>query len=132
MEVRSFVVSDTTKAGFGDVDFGRGKAVYGGPAEGLSQASFCILFRNRQGETGTVVQVRLPDPAMQRFVQELEASLKDPPATTTTIKKSPFVGSSLRIVSARAISISQRMMKSTILLKEKTRLFYLSITIITL
>ncbi|KAF8038426.1 hypothetical protein BT93_B1079 [Corymbia citriodora subsp. variegata] len=94
-QVWSFVVSDTTKAGFRDVDFGWGKAVYGGPAEGAFLVSFYILSTNWQGETGIVVPVCLPAAAMQRFVQELEASLKDPPATTTNIKKSPSVVSSL-------------------------------------
>ncbi|XP_030472300.1 benzyl alcohol O-benzoyltransferase [Syzygium oleosum] len=97
--VRSFLVSDTTKAGFGDVDFGWGKAVYGGPAKGgvgaiPGVASFYIPFRNRQGESGIVVPVCLPAPAMRRFVQELDALLKDPPPTTSN-KKSTFVISSL-------------------------------------
>ncbi|KAK3441282.1 hypothetical protein EUGRSUZ_B01447 [Eucalyptus grandis] len=94
-KVRSFVVSDATKAGFGDVDFGWGKAVYGGPVRGTLLVSFHILFTNRQGETSILVPVCLPAPAMQRFVLELEASLKDPPATTPNIKEKPFGVSSL-------------------------------------
>ncbi|KAF8038427.1 hypothetical protein BT93_B1080 [Corymbia citriodora subsp. variegata] len=99
-EVRSFMVSDTTKAGFGDVDFGWGKAMYGGPATGALGAdpafsSLFILFRNWQGETSIVVTVCLPAPVMQRFVQELDALLKGPPATTARNKKSPFLISSM-------------------------------------
>ncbi|KAF8038400.1 hypothetical protein BT93_B1056 [Corymbia citriodora subsp. variegata] len=99
--VRSFLVSDTTKAGFGDVDFGWGKAVYGGPAKGgvgaiPGVASFYIPFRNRQGEDGIVVPVCLPAPAMRRFMQEMDALLKEPaPTAATTDKKSTFVLSSL-------------------------------------
>lgn len=97
--VRSFLVSDTTKAGFGNVDFGWGKPVYGGPAKGgvgaiPGVASFYIPFRNREGENGIVVPVCLPAPAMRIFVQELDALLKDPPPSTTT-NKSTFVISSL-------------------------------------
>ncbi|KAF7847667.1 hypothetical protein BT93_L2742 [Corymbia citriodora subsp. variegata] len=99
-EVWSFMVSDTTKAGFGDVDFGWGKAMYGGPATGALGAdptfsSMFILFRNWQGETSIVVTVCLPAPVMQRFVQELDALLKGPPATTARNKKSPFLISSM-------------------------------------
>ncbi|KAF8038628.1 hypothetical protein BT93_B1226 [Corymbia citriodora subsp. variegata] len=99
--VRSFLVSDATKAGFEDVDFGWGEAVYGGPAKGGVGAIpgvICsyISFRNRQGENGIVVPVCLPAPAMRRFMQELDALLKEPaPTAVTTDKKSTFVLSSL-------------------------------------
>ncbi|XP_030540706.1 benzyl alcohol O-benzoyltransferase isoform X2 [Rhodamnia argentea] len=98
--VRSFMVADTTKIRFGDVDFGWGKPVYGGPAKGgvgaiPGVASFYISFRNRQGEDGIVVPVCLPALAMRRFVRELDALLNDPPPTTTTTTKSTFVISSL-------------------------------------
>lgn len=91
--VRSLVVSDNTKAGYRDIDFGWGKAVYGGPASAEVGAipgviSFYVAFRNRQGEDGTVVPLCLPTPAMRRFVRELDALLNDPPPTTTTPNKS--------------------------------------------
>ncbi|KAM0935277.1 putative benzyl alcohol O-benzoyltransferase [Dioscorea sansibarensis] len=75
--VRSYLVSDVTRAGFGDVDFGWGKAVYGGPAKGgvgaiPGVASFYIPFRNGKGEDGIVVPVCLPGDAMERFVKEIE------------------------------------------------------------
>ncbi|KAL3749742.1 hypothetical protein ACJRO7_010806 [Eucalyptus globulus] len=99
-EVRSFMVSDTTKVGFGDVDFGWGKAIYGGQATGAvganpGLASFYILSRNWQGETSIIVTVCLPAPVMQRFVQELYAILKGPPATTMHKEKSPVILSSM-------------------------------------
>ena len=70
-------MSDVTRAGFGDVDFGWGKAVYGGPAKGgvgaiPGVASFYIPFRNGKGEDGIVVPVCLPGDAMERFVKEIE------------------------------------------------------------
>ncbi|KAK3197983.1 hypothetical protein Dsin_021398 [Dipteronia sinensis] len=80
--VRSYLVSDLTRAGFGDVDFGWGKAVYGGAAKGgvgaiPGVASFYIPFKNNKGEDGIVVPVCLPAPAMVRFVKELDTLLKD-------------------------------------------------------
>ncbi|KAJ0080343.1 hypothetical protein Patl1_23669 [Pistacia atlantica] len=80
--VRSYLVSDLTRAGFGDVDFGWGKAAYGGAAKGgvgaiPGVASFYIPFRNKKGEDGIVVPLCLPAPAMVRFVKEIDNILKD-------------------------------------------------------
>ncbi|KAI9084376.1 hypothetical protein K1719_033718 [Acacia pycnantha] len=82
--VRSYLVSDVTRAGFGDVDFGWGKAVYGGPAKGgvgaiPGVASFYIPFKNAQGQEGLVIPVCLPGEAMERFVKELDGMLKNDP-----------------------------------------------------
>ncbi|KAG6605171.1 Benzyl alcohol O-benzoyltransferase, partial [Cucurbita argyrosperma subsp. sororia] len=79
--VRSYLVSDVTRAGFGDVDFGWGKAAYGGPAKGgvgaiPGVASFYIPFKNKMGEKGVLVPLCLPAPAMERFVEELDGLLK--------------------------------------------------------
>lgn len=93
--VRSYLVSDLTHAGFGEVDLGWGKPVYGGSAKGgvgaiPGVASFYIPFTNKAGEKGVVVPICLPAPAMDRFVKELETLLKqDQP------RKSAFVTSAL-------------------------------------
>ncbi|KAL5230237.1 hypothetical protein ABZP36_029013 [Zizania latifolia] len=76
--VRTYLVSDLTKAGFGDLDldFGWGKSAYGGLAKvgvgaitGVS--SFLARFKNAKGEDGTMVPMCLPGPAMERFVEEM-------------------------------------------------------------
>nr|CAB3499218.1 unnamed protein product [Digitaria exilis] len=82
--VRAYLASDVTKAGFGDLDFGWGKPVYGGPAKGgvgaiPGVASFLIPFRNAKGEDGIVVPMCLPGPAMETFVEEM-GKLLSPPA----------------------------------------------------
>nr|GLL34846.1 benzyl alcohol O-benzoyltransferase-like [Ipomoea trifida] len=79
--VRTYLVSDVTRAGFGDVDFGWGKAAYGGPAKGgvgaiPGVASFYIPFTNKKGEKGIVVPVCLPAFAMETFLKELDSMLK--------------------------------------------------------
>ncbi|XP_078162830.1 benzyl alcohol O-benzoyltransferase-like [Carex rostrata] len=81
--VRAYLVSDVTRAGFGDVDFGWGKAVYGGPAKGgvgaiPGVASFYIPFTNAKGENGIVIPVCLPGSAMPKFMVELDTLLKQP------------------------------------------------------
>lgn len=80
--VRSYLVSDVTRAGFGEVDFGWGKAVYGGPAKGgvgaiPGVASFYIPFKNVKGDEGLVIPVCLPSEAMERFVKEMDNVLKN-------------------------------------------------------
>ena len=78
--VRSYLVSDVTRAGFGNIEFGWGKAVYGGPAKGgvgaiPGVASFYIPFKNAKGEEGLVIPVCLPSEAMERFQKELDCVL---------------------------------------------------------
>ncbi|XP_009803457.1 benzyl alcohol O-benzoyltransferase-like isoform X2 [Nicotiana tabacum] len=79
--VRTYLVSDVTRAGFREVDFGWGKAVYGGPAKGgvgaiPGVASFYIPFKNKKGENGIVVPICLPGFAMETFIKELDGMLK--------------------------------------------------------
>jgi hypothetical protein len=80
--VRMYLVSDVTHVGLRDVDFGWGKAVYGGPAHGgvgvvPGFASFYIPFRNAKGEEGIIIPLCLPSQAMERFVIELDSLLKN-------------------------------------------------------
>lgn len=96
--VRSYLVSDVTRAGFGEVDFGWGKAAYGGPAKGgvgaiPGVASFYIPFKNHEGENGIVIPVCLPALAMERFVKELDSMLKTRNVGTTMSKT--FITSAL-------------------------------------
>ncbi|KAL5723538.1 hypothetical protein ACHQM5_006926 [Ranunculus cassubicifolius] len=81
--VGTYLVSDVTRAGFSDVDFGWGKAAYGGPAKGgvgaiPGVASFYIPMKNAKGEDGVVVPICLPGPAMERFVVELNKIMEEP------------------------------------------------------
>ena len=76
--VRAFLVSGVGKLRFDEVDFGWGRAVFGGPAKG-NVASNQIAFRNKKGEDGIVVTLCLPNLAMQRFVKELDGILKGQP-----------------------------------------------------
>ncbi|KAL3845076.1 hypothetical protein ACJIZ3_002479 [Penstemon smallii] len=98
--VRSYLVSDVTRAGFGDVDFGWGTAAYGGPAKGgvgaiPGVASFYIPLKNSKGENGIVVPICLPATAMEVFVKELEMMLKKDDDMVATHEKSVFIMSSL-------------------------------------
>ncbi|XP_043710383.1 benzyl alcohol O-benzoyltransferase-like [Telopea speciosissima] len=89
----SFVVPDVTRAGLCNVDFGWGKAVYGGPAKAdvgtiPGIMSMHIPFKNSNIEEGAiVVPIFLSEPAMERFAEELAnmigGPLLDPYAKTT-------------------------------------------------
>ncbi|GAB4840660.1 Benzyl alcohol O-benzoyltransferase [Ancistrocladus abbreviatus] len=76
---QTYLVSDITRIGFAEVDFGWGKPAYGGPAHNGSVpdvASFFVAFKNSQGEGGKLVPISLPAPAMEVFVKELQVLLK--------------------------------------------------------
>lgn len=97
--VRTYLVSDVTHAGFGELDFGWGKAAYGGPAKGgvgaiPGVASFYIPFKNKKGENGIVVPICLPAIAMDRFVMELDNMLKDNDQLITG-ETNPYIMSAL-------------------------------------
>lgn len=76
------LVSDFTRAGFRDVDFGWGKSVYGGLARagdgtnpGIS--TNYIPFKNAKGEEGFVIPVFFPTQVIERLVKELDKVLKN-------------------------------------------------------
>ncbi|XP_074342728.1 benzyl alcohol O-benzoyltransferase-like [Apium graveolens] len=71
----TFVVSNVTRTGFGDVDLGWGKAVYTGLLPGM--ASFYVPFKNKKGENGILVPICLPSFVMKRFVREVDSMLQN-------------------------------------------------------
>ncbi|KAF9685030.1 hypothetical protein SADUNF_Sadunf03G0011900 [Salix dunnii] len=71
-EVWNFLIADVTRVGLGDVDFGWGKPVYGGPVGARPCTSYYVGgFKNSSGEEGVLVPILLPLPIMNRFQQEL-------------------------------------------------------------
>ncbi|KAL7000254.1 Benzyl alcohol O-benzoyltransferase [Sarracenia purpurea var. burkii] len=100
--VRTYLVSDVTRAGFEEVDFGWGKAVYGGPAKGgvgviPGVISFYIPFTNKKGERGIIVPFCLPAPVMERFMTQLHSMLNNNTNRLTNVenKTSAFIASAL-------------------------------------
>jgi hypothetical protein len=80
--VRSYLVSDLKRARIGNMDFGWGKATYGGAAKSGARAipgaaSFYVPFN--KGEDQIVVSISLPSSAMERFFMELDCFLTNKP-----------------------------------------------------
>ena len=75
-------MSNTARVGFRDVDYGWGKAIFGGVANifespSTSATSFYTEAMNCKGDDGIMVPMCLPTLAMERFVKELNSILQD-------------------------------------------------------
>nr|XP_017224249.1 PREDICTED: benzyl alcohol O-benzoyltransferase-like [Daucus carota subsp. sativus] len=80
--VRIFHVSDVTRSGLGDADFGWGRPVYAGAARGgvgnrPVAATFYVSCKNKKGENGIAVTVSLQASVMEKFAAELDHLLKN-------------------------------------------------------
>ncbi|KAK7344197.1 hypothetical protein VNO77_13541 [Canavalia gladiata] len=77
--VGSCLVLDTTYAGFRDLDFGWGKALYGGMVKAGAGAfpaiNFHVPCQNAEGEEGILVLVCLPAQVMKAFAKELDHNM---------------------------------------------------------
>ncbi|OVA01758.1 Transferase [Macleaya cordata] len=76
----AFVVSDMSRLGFADVDFGWGQGVYGGPSRagtGLvpGMVTSVISHKNEAGVEGVLALVSLPSHAVERFHKEVRKEI---------------------------------------------------------
>ncbi|CAM8959302.1 unnamed protein product [Rhodiola kirilowii] len=83
----AFLVSDLTRVGLVDIDYGWGKAVYGAPARIASSgmATFFVPV-DHKGEKGVGFSVYLPPSAMDVFVKEINGMLGWSAGATVTSK----------------------------------------------
>ncbi|KAI3696804.1 hypothetical protein L6452_29364 [Arctium lappa] len=76
--INSYFLTDLTNARFNEIDFGWGKAAYGGTAKAINFSgigNFLIPFTNKRGESEIAVPICLPKPSMEIFVKELDNML---------------------------------------------------------
>ncbi|KAF3431809.1 hypothetical protein FNV43_RR26545 [Rhamnella rubrinervis] len=67
----NFLVADTSRIPLGELNFGWGVPVYGGPAEAFPRISLHAKYKNN-GEDGILALICLPFLAVERFEQELK------------------------------------------------------------
>ncbi|KAK7337865.1 hypothetical protein VNO77_18453 [Canavalia gladiata] len=78
--IRTYTVSNTTRTGLSEVDFGWGKPIYGGPATGEitnfpEMTSLYMSYKNNKGQYDIVMPISLPSKAMERFAKEMDGML---------------------------------------------------------
>ncbi|KAI3979842.1 hypothetical protein MKX01_042496 [Papaver californicum] len=84
-----FFVTDVTRGRFAEVDYGWGKAVYGGSMVGgptveydlpnPEERSLYIPYINGKGEYGILVPICFPQEYMEKFVVEVGKIVSEPP-----------------------------------------------------
>lgn len=67
----NFILSDNTRTGVGEVNFGWGKPVIAGPAKSVNLISFYVRDNNQEEQYGILVPICLPFSCLNRFEQEL-------------------------------------------------------------
>nr|XP_043611926.1 benzyl alcohol O-benzoyltransferase-like [Erigeron canadensis] len=76
----TYAISNLTRVGFDEIDFGWGKATYGGPAFGElayrpDVFSYYVSSTNSKGESGIMISLSLPNSTMEKFIKELNKML---------------------------------------------------------
>ncbi|PQM40624.1 methanol O-anthraniloyltransferase-like [Prunus yedoensis var. nudiflora] len=68
----NFILSDNTRTGVGEVDFGWGKPIIAGPAKSVNLISFYVRDSNQKEKYRILVPVCLPFRSVERFEQEFK------------------------------------------------------------
>ncbi|CAN6712136.1 unnamed protein product [Malus baccata var. baccata] len=74
----NFILSDNTRTGVGEVDFGWGKPIIAGPAKSVNLISFYVRDSNQEKDYGILVPMCLPFWCMEKFEQELKRITMEP------------------------------------------------------
>ncbi|XP_028770783.1 benzyl alcohol O-benzoyltransferase-like [Neltuma alba] len=94
--VRSWIVSNLTRSGLRDIDFGWGKAIYAGPAMAgagsFPGVSFFVACKNAKGEEGITALLCLPRKSMEIFAREIDNMLS---SHNDNVRDSKFIMSCL-------------------------------------
>ncbi|KAH7560715.1 hypothetical protein JRO89_XS10G0080800 [Xanthoceras sorbifolium] len=83
----NFIVSDTTRSGFAELDLGWGQPLYDGPAGAVSLISFYMKYQKSEGKNGIVVPICLPLSAVKRFEEEIKKMIQGPIMKNLHIKE---------------------------------------------
>ncbi|TQD80356.1 hypothetical protein C1H46_034087 [Malus baccata] len=74
----NFILSDNTRTGVGEVDFGWGKPIIAGPAKSVNLISFYVRDSNQEKDYGILVTMCLPFWCMEKIELELKRITMEP------------------------------------------------------
>jgi hypothetical protein len=90
----NFIVGDTTRSGYGQVDFGWGKPTFAGVAKSVNLINVYVQLKNKEKD-GTLALLCLPLSCVERFQHEFNKMTLEPVEHNYIIKHARIIKSTM-------------------------------------